>query len=76
MRKLSFIFLLVLATAGSTTLYRTHPSITDPVGWEQFLECSADEGDAGCEACWYEQFGYYADEAFYPQNENIVRVIH
>lgn len=33
--------------------------------WEEFLECSKDEGDWGCDSCFFKVFGYHAEEAGY-----------
>lgn len=36
----------------------------DTVRWEQFLECSKDQGDLGCDSCFYLIYGYYLDDAY------------
>ena len=37
----------------------------DPVKWQEFLDCSADQGDAGCDSCFFKVFGYHTDASFY-----------
>ena len=37
----------------------------DPILWEQFLECSKDQGDAGCEECFITVFGYPSEPHYF-----------
>lgn len=34
----------------------------DTVKWNQFLECSRDQGDAGCDSCFIAIYGYSLEE--------------
>jgi hypothetical protein len=34
----------------------------DSVKWAEFLECSKDEGDAGCDSCFTAIYGYSLEE--------------
>ena len=34
----------------------------DTAKWQQFLECSKDEGDAGCDSCFTMIYGYSLEE--------------
>lgn len=36
----------------------------DTVKWNQFLECSKDQGDLGCDSCFFKVYGYYLDDAY------------
>lgn len=38
--------------------------MNDTIKWQQFLECSKDEGDLGCDSCFYKIYGYYLDDAY------------
>jgi len=33
--------------------------------WKHFFKCSENEGDAGCDSCFYLVFGYYAEDPGY-----------
>lgn len=37
-------------------------AIADSVHWAQFLECSKDMGDAGCDSCFTAIYGYSLEE--------------
>jgi hypothetical protein len=37
----------------------------DTAKWNAFYKCSADEGDYGCDSCFYKIFGYHAEDAGY-----------
>lgn len=38
--------------------------MNDTVKWNQFLECSKDQGDLGCDSCFFKIYGYYLDDAY------------
>lgn len=37
----------------------------DTVKWNQFLECSENEGDLGCDSCFFLIYGYHVEDAGY-----------
>lgn len=48
-----------IAIAKSVRLDRLcEAAIADSVRWAQFLECSKDMGDAGCDSCFTAIYGY------------------
>ena len=55
------IIVCVIAWVGSYL----HRLDTEAGKWNRFLECSKDEGDMGCDSCFFMVFGYHAEAAGY-----------
>ena len=63
MRKSTFFAMLVIIACivGGFKINETpyEPTLSKK---QQFLICSENEGDAGCDSCWYKIYGYYLSE--------------
>jgi hypothetical protein len=73
MKKSTFFAILVIAmciafgfiTSCKTNAYPNNKAyMNDTLKWNQFLECSKDEGDLGCDSCFYLVYGYYLNDAY------------
>lgn len=67
MKKLIFIICLLVFVAS---IFAIKPLIryenklireADSLKWEQFLICSENEGDAGCDSCYFLIYGEHVD---------------
>ena len=67
------MMILIVVVALTHTSCATHTHYTEPdmsymqdtAKWNAFLECSKDEGDMGCDSCFYLIFGYHAEDPGY-----------
>jgi hypothetical protein len=56
-----FIFLLFIGYSSLILINEVETKKQDNVKWEQFLQCSENEGDAGCDSCYFLIYGKHID---------------
>lgn len=61
---IAIVAMLHGCTATHSTYTQDRSYMQDTVKWNQFLECSKDEGDLGCDSCFFKIYGYYLDDAY------------
>jgi hypothetical protein len=57
-----FAMLVILACIVGAFIINENPYAPTLSKEQQFLICSENEGDAGCDSCWYKVYGYYLSE--------------
>ena len=72
--KKALIYMLLIV-CGCAILWEPEPErlareqkpayMQDTVKWNQFLECSENEGDLGCDSCFFLIYGYHVEDAGY-----------
>jgi len=69
MKKHTFYFLVLIVLIILTGFLASCESKArrelDKIKWEEFLKCSENEGDWGCDSCYKKVFGYYPESTGY-----------
>lgn len=59
MKRYNVISFVIAAYLVVALLFVSACAIKSAVQRHQFLECSKNQGDAGCDSCYYKIYGYY-----------------